>query len=91
MDDTSWMNDPKMKHIDKSKLILINELAKQSKGKKMKDILPLLLASMNTAKQKGVSFTNEEMEIVISVMKQNMNKEEQQKVDKIRQILSMMN
>lgn len=86
-----WMNDPRIQNIDKSKLFLLSELAKQSSGKTSKDMAPFLLAAMNQAKQKGVQFNDSEIDLIISVMKSNMNKEEQKKVDKIRQLISMLN
>ena len=55
-----------MAELEFRKQLLINEFKTLSKGKSKEELLPLMLALSNKAKQAGVQFTKDDLLIVIS-------------------------
>ena len=47
-------------------------------------------ASQNNAKQEGISFTPNETDLIIEILKQNMSPEEQRKADQILMLMRGM-
>ncbi|MDY3918635.1 MAG: hypothetical protein SOZ59_06485 [Candidatus Limivivens sp.] len=90
MSDTSWMNNPNLKNIDKTKLEALLSMADQSQGKSQKELLPFLLAAANKSRSQGVRFTPEETDAIIEVLKMGKSPEEIQKIDRIRTLMKMM-
>lgn len=67
--------------IDPRKQRLINEFMNMSKGRTSDEVLPLILAISQKAKQMGISFTREETMYFINQLKDNLNESERAKVD----------
>lgn len=67
-----------MSELDARKQLLIEEFQKLSKGKKKDDILPLILAFSEKAKQSGIHFSNEDILTVLDSFKDNMTEQERQ-------------
>lgn len=89
MDD--WMNNPKLNEMDPLKVELMKTIAAQSKGKKMNEMAPLLMAAVQKANAQGVSFTPGEFELVVEIMKSGKPAEEQKKIDSfVRMAQTMM-
>ena len=74
-----------MAELEFRKQLLINEFKTLSKGKSKEELLPLMLALSNKAKQAGVQFTKDDLLIVIS----QVDTETERKL--IPEILAMMN
>ena len=66
-----------MNNIDSRKSALLNEFMQLSSGVSSDDILPLLLAFSNKARQEYISFTKSDIETLFESMKKDMNPEEQ--------------
>lgn len=81
MDRNDWMNDKRLTDMDPLKLELMKTIAAQSQGKKMNEMAPLLMAAVQKANSQGVSFSPEELELVIEIMKSGKSKEEQNQID----------
>lgn len=78
-----FMNDPRIRNIEPKKMAIINEFYKKSQGLTGEDMLPLFLATTKTARDLGISFTNDEITILIDIIKSGMNEKEAGKIDTI--------
>lgn len=65
-----------MPELDHKKQRLINEFKAMSKGKRNEEILPLILALSNKAKQAGISFTRDDMSLIIEQLKDGLSEQE---------------
>lgn len=88
MENNNWMNNPKLRNMDKSKLQMLISLSEQSQGKSQKELLPFLMAAASSTKGKG--FTPEETELIIDVLSQGKSKEELQNIERMRNMMKMM-
>lgn len=76
-----------LKSMSPEKLQFLMNFASKDKPTEMKDMMPFLLSTMNTAKSKDIQFTDPETELLISLLKQNMTEEESAKADKIIRLM----
>ncbi|MBS5214941.1 MAG: hypothetical protein KHY79_03805 [Clostridiales bacterium] len=90
MENENWMNNPNLKHIDKKKLQALWALTNQGAGKSQNDLLPFLMAAISQSKKDGLSFSADEVDTIIEVMKMGKSPEEIQKIDRIRMMMNMM-
>lgn len=67
-----------MSELDFKKQLLINEFKTMSKGKSNEEILPLMLALSRKAGQAGISFTKEDVRLIIDQVKDGLSPKEQQ-------------
>lgn len=77
-----------MAELEFRKQLLINEFKTLSKGKSKEELLPLMLALSNKAKQAGVQFTKDDLLIVISQVDSQLTEAEKKLIP---EILAMMN
>lgn len=80
-------NNPLLKDMPPEKLQFLTNFASSPKPADIKEMLPLLLATMNRAKANNIQFTDPETELLIMILKQNMSEEESKKADKIIQLV----
>lgn len=83
MSDNHWKNDQRIKKIDIKKLDFIQKLVFEIDGLEPKQRLPFLLALANRAKNEHISFETDEVELIISVLKEYSTPAEVEKMDKI--------
>lgn len=76
-----WMNHPAMKNIDPVKLELIKTAAAQTSGKRGNNMATVMMALITTARKRGITFTPEEMSLILDVLKDGKTKEEQEQID----------
>lgn len=86
MENDFW-NNPLLKSMSPEKLQFLMNFASKDKPTEMKDMMPFLLNTMNTAKSKDIQFTDPETELLVSLLKQNMTEEEAAKADKIIRLM----
>lgn len=67
-----------MSELDFRKQLLINEFKNMSKGKTSDEILPLILALSNKAKQSGITFSKEDFSLVLSQIKEGLTEQERE-------------
>ncbi len=75
------------KNMNPKKAALLNNFAAMAKNKTNDDMLPLLLAFSNKAKKENISFTPEETNLVIEMLKKDLKPDEQKKLDVFLQML----
>lgn len=87
MNSKQWYNNDSLKNIDMQKMLMLQELMKQSNGKKTSDMLPFLMAASRQANSKGMNFSKDEMQLIINVLKKDMSPAEQERTSKMLSIL----
>ena len=83
-----WMNNPAMKDIDPVKLELIQMAASQTAGKSGRDLAPIMMALITNANKKGISFSGDEMSLILEIMKDGKSKDEQAQIDRTINMVS---
>ncbi len=76
-----WMNHPAMQNLDPAKLELIKIAAIQTAGKSNNELPPVMMALIHAANKKGISFTEEEFDLIMEIMKDGKSEEEQKQID----------
>ncbi len=65
-----------MSELDFKKQLLINEFKTMSKGRSNDEILPLILALSQKANQAGISFTRDDLTLIIDQVKDGLSERE---------------
>lgn len=80
-------NNPMLKNMSPEKLQFLMNFANAKKPTDMKEMMPFLLSTMNSAKKEDIQFTDPETELLITILKQNMSADEAAKADKIIKLM----
>lgn len=81
--DQEWMKDPTLSSIDIHKLEQLSALARQGSGMNQKELLPFLLAAASKSRNQNMNFSTIETQAILSVLKKNKSKEEQDRIDRL--------
>lgn len=84
------MNPIDTSALEPKKAELINNFAELAKGKSTEEMLPLLLAVSKKAKKEGISFSSEETNALINIIKKDLPPKEQSRIDLFLQMLGQM-
>ncbi len=76
-----------MSDLDFRKQLIINEFKTMSKGKDLNEILPLVLAISQKAKQAGITFTKDDMLLIIDQIKDQLTPQELQLLPQIMALI----
>ena len=76
-----------MSELDFKKQLLINEFKTLSKGKNNDEILPLILALSRKAQQSGISFSQDDIYLIIDQVKDGLTPKEQQLLPQLLMLL----
>lgn len=76
-----------MSELDFKKQLLINEFKTLSKGKSNDEILPLILALSRKAQQSGISFSKDDIYLIIDQLKDGLTPKEQQLLPQLLMLL----
>ena len=76
-----------MSELDFKKQLLINEIKTLSKGKSNDEILPLILALSRKAQQSGISFSKDDIYLIINQVKDGLTPKEQQLLPQLLMLL----
>lgn len=76
-----------MSELDFKKQLLINEFKTLSKGKSNDEILPLILALSRKAQQSGISFSKDDIYLIIDQVKNGLTPKEQQLLPQLLMLL----
>ena len=79
----TWMNHPKMAELDPLKLELIRQAAEQTKGKSGKSLAPIMLSLIVGANKKGIRFTPDEIDLILSLLKEGKSDSEKAHIDQV--------
>ena len=76
-----------MSELDFKKQLLINEFKTLSKEKNNDEILPLILALSRKAQQSGISFSKDDIYLIIDQVKDGLTPKEQQLLPQLLMLL----
>lgn len=88
--DKNWRNNPKLKGIDPNKLNILIDLLSQADTKKNDELIPFFLAATAKANSMGVSFSDNETDLILNVLKTNMTEEEIKRLDTVRRLARLI-
>lgn len=78
-----WMQDPSLKEIDPFKLQFLQSLIFESASLRKEQMMPFLMAVMKRGKEKNISFTDQEFQSIVDVLKKHASPEELAKMEKL--------
>ncbi len=81
--NSDWMNDPALAEIDKAKLEFLQALVFESRTLKKEQMLPFLMAVAKRGQADHITFSNEEIENIVAVIKKESSPEEAATIDKM--------
>lgn len=88
----TWKNHPALAGMDPKKVFLLTKISEKIEGKSEQEIMPVLMAAMTSARKQNISFSQEEFEILFSILKEGKSAQEiqqmNQTIDFARNVLS---
>lgn len=81
-----WQSDPRLKAMSQQKLSLLTEFAKKVEDAPKNQLISTILALNMEAKEKGLRFSDQETELLVSILSGGMNPAEQKRMDTLRMI-----
>lgn len=87
---SGWMHHPSLKNIDPAKLQMLMSFAEQGKGKSQKELLPLLMAAASKSKNSQQTFSAEETDLILNVLKQGRSPEELRRIEQMVTLMQRM-
>lgn len=90
MDFDFLKNNANFANISPEKMNFLMNFAAQNKSGNAQDMSNMIMGAVNNAKQAGISFTPNETDLIVEVLKQNMSPEEQRKADQILMLMRTM-
>lgn len=79
--------EEKLSSLDPKKLEIIKFLISSCQRKSIEMMIPDLMAASSRLSESGLSFTNEELSVIMDGLKEHMSKEDQQRFDMIRPMI----
>lgn len=68
MSDNTWMDDPALEGVDKSKLAFLEQLVIKSSTMTQKEMLPFLMSLSKLSRENNISFDKNEIQLIYSVI-----------------------
>lgn len=87
MNNDFFKNNDALGSLSPEKLEFLMNFANAKKPTDMKEMMPFLLHSINSAQKSNIQFTSNETDLLIQLLKQNMSPEEVEKADKMIQLV----
>ncbi|MDO4324540.1 MAG: hypothetical protein Q4E24_00680 [bacterium] len=82
--ESNWKQDPRLKNMSPQKLEFLEQLAEKAKHASKTELLPLLL---NISRQNpSMNFTDEETELLVSILTEHFSPKEKQQLKLLRQL-----
>lgn len=78
-----WMKDESLKNIDPYKLEFLQALVFESNNLKKEQMLPFLMAVMKRGQEKKVTFSDDEINAIVTVLRKHASPDELAKIEKI--------
>lgn len=82
MNRPTWMNDPALAGIDREKLEFLQALVFESQSLSPKELFAFLM-KLSKKNDSRATFSKEEMELILAVLKKNSSPEEVARIDKV--------
>lgn len=91
MTTTNWMLDPAIQDIDSQKIQFLQMLFFEGNKLSEKERLPFFLSIAARAKKDKITFSDDEVERIVQVLKKNSTPQELKKIDQILQLFKNKN
>jgi len=85
-----WLNDPALQSMDPAKRELFKLAATQLAGKPQNAMAPIMMSLITNANKRGITFTQDEIALILRILKQYKPVSEQKNIDKTVQMVSSM-
>lgn len=79
----NWMSDPAVANIDKTKLEFLQALVFESQTLSKEQMLPFLMSVAKKGSDNHISFSDEEVDTIVNVIRNYSTPEELAKIDKL--------
>ena len=79
----NWMSDPAVANIDKAKLEFLQTLVFESQTLSKEQMLPFLMSVAKKGSDNHISFSDEEVDTIVNVIRNYSTPEELAKIDKL--------
>lgn len=86
MNQNEWMNDPLVADIDKAKLDFLQMLVFESQNLTKEQMLPFLMSVAQKGKSQNISFSDKEIDAIVTALRKYASPEE---IDKINKLMTM--
>lgn len=86
MNQNEWMNDPLVADIDKTKLDFLQMLVFESQNLTKEQMLPFLMSIAQKGKSQNISFSDKEIDAIVTALRKYASPEE---IDKINKLMTM--
>ena len=77
----TWKNHPALAGMNPKKVFLLTKISEKIQGKSETDVMPILMAAMTSARKQNISFTPNEFEILLSILKEGKSDQEIQQMN----------
>ena len=84
MSSQDWTNNPSFLALSPEKQAILKQFSEQTKGKSPRQSLPFFLQTMNTLKEKNMSFSQEETNLLIEQLSSNLSPAEKAAFEALR-------
>ncbi len=88
--DANWMQDNELSNISKEKLMLINSFLTDTSRMSQKEMMMFIMNIMKKCKEQHITFSKEEMEQIMAVVRKHATPDELTKIDKVMKMQNMM-
>lgn len=82
-----WKNDPRLKSMNPEKLQVLSDFAEQIRNTPKDQMMSALAALNLTAREKNIQFSDQETDLLASILTANLNPSERKKLDTMRLLL----
>lgn len=79
----NWMNDPSLSSVPQEKLQFLLRFKERTAGLDKKQMMPAVMQLLKDAKQNSLSFTKEEIDLIVHAIKSASSDVENNKIDEI--------
>lgn len=83
MSDNTWMDDPALEGVDKSKLSFLEQLVIKSSTMTQKEMLPFLMSLSKLSRENNISFDKNEIQLIYSVIQKYSTPDDIAKMQKL--------
>lgn len=84
--NNEWMNDPALADIDRAKLEFLQALVFESRNVKKEQMLPFMMAVAKKGQANHITFSDQEIDTIVSVIKESATPEEAATIDKLMRL-----
>lgn len=79
----SWMHDPSLSTIPEEKLLFLLDFKEKTSGLDKKQMMPIVMQLIKDAREKNLTFSKNEINLIVNAIKATSTREEQNRIDQI--------